>query len=152
MLFFSTDFCSFFLTDGFFACFFFSSTPAYSRKAAVITSTSLALKKTRYFGGSAPTSFFQAVINPVLSCHTVKGFDIFICDLYVGKLYSPCAFSCLMVCFPCGFFFQSFFGLFPFLSPEPVRSFQPFSPALFPVSSGCPFPGTSEGLLLAHWQ
>ena len=42
-----------------FTCFFFSSTPAYSRKAAVITSTSLALKKTRYFGGSAPTSFFR---------------------------------------------------------------------------------------------
>ena len=65
---------------------------------------------------------------------------------------TPCAFSCLMVCFPCGFSFQSFFGLFPFLSPEPVRSFLPFSPALLSVSCGCPFPGTSEGLLLAHWQ
>ena len=50
------------------------------------------------------------------------------------------------------FSFQSFFGLFPFLSPGPVRSFQPFSPALLSVSSGCPFPGTSEWLLLAHWQ
>ena len=52
-------------------------------KHLFLTSAGLTDKmKEKFFDiiGKCPT-FLQAVINAVFSCHTVKGFDIFICDL-----------------------------------------------------------------------
>ena len=54
--------CNFLRTDGFFVLF--SVFPVNSRNAAVITSTSLALKKTKYLGGSTDLSRFRLKSMP----------------------------------------------------------------------------------------